>query len=153
MLRGSLNDLPRFLQTTRRELQNNPVESTSSDGSGSNAFLWFASVVVGLICCCYIYCMYQVIRFWCCRRPNPLEISQTVLVHEGYVFNLNPRQRRAVLEAIFSETSKVRLFILKLKVSSVVGYTIVPFENNISKYHQTLAINIMILKNGKSRLF
>lgn len=145
MLRGSWNDLPRFLQTTGGELQKDSLVPASSDGSGSNAFLWFASIVVGLICCCYIYCMYQVIRFWCCRRPNPLEISQTVLVHEGYVFNLNPRQRRAVLEAIFSETSKVRS---RFETESFVcrGIYDSSFREHCVKKYKTRVLNIMIDK-------
>jgi hypothetical protein len=42
------------------------------------------------------------------QQPN----DDTVLVHEGRVFTLSDDQRRAVLEAIFSTSSKASTFIL-----------------------------------------
>jgi len=85
-----------FLRGSSRVLQ------SAAKNNGNDAFLMFASIVVGLICLCYAYCMYQVVRFWCCRQSRETDEPVT----QGYAFNLNTKQRRAVLEAIFSETSK-----------------------------------------------
>jgi hypothetical protein len=43
--------------------------------------------------------------------------NETVIIHEGRTFNLSDNQRRAVLEAIFSENSKVRSFSQSLAFS------------------------------------
>jgi hypothetical protein len=92
-----------------------PSSSSSSNRTNEDYFLMFASVIVGFIILAYVICMYQMFRIWCLRfccgqetstinNNNDQPIS---LVHEGRILDLNSRQRRAVLEAIFSETSKV----------------------------------------------
>ena len=102
--------------------------------------LMFIAIVVGLICLFYLICTLQCMRIWLCQKcrwcggngdgdgdgngggdnNNAGEgregrergsAADTVLVRQGRVFNLSGDQRRAVLEAIFSETSKVCLFI------------------------------------------
>lgn len=50
-------------------------------------------------------------RYWFCKvifgvEAGPDDNAETVLVHDGQVFSLSPQQRRAVLEAIFSGSSK-----------------------------------------------
>jgi hypothetical protein len=84
-------------------------------------FTIMLTVLVSFILMFFIVCTYQVMRIllckWLCGRDvRPTVVSpsgngnpdETVLVHDGRVFNLTGHQRRAVLEAIFSETSKVR---------------------------------------------
>jgi len=72
----------------------------------NNTFLWFALIGVGLVALCYVHRMYQMLKSWLCGQQQ--NTQETVLVHDGQlVFDLDARQRRAVLEVIFSETSKV----------------------------------------------
>jgi hypothetical protein len=83
----------------------------TADGNADNeSFLFLLTIIVGLICLFYMACTYQLVRRYlirkCCVRGDP-PVSDTVVVHDGRVFNLLGNQRRAVLEAIFSETSKV----------------------------------------------
>lgn len=75
-------------------------ESSNTDNA---SFFVFAASIVGLIGLCYLYCMFHVIRLWCCKPEG----EAAVLVTDGFSFSLSARQRRAVLEAIFSDTSKV----------------------------------------------
>lgn len=69
-----------------------------------NSFMLGGMIFLGLLSLCCMYGLYQVMQFWCCRSRFTRD---TVLVHDGVVFSLNSWQRRAVLEAIFSETTKV----------------------------------------------
>ena len=69
----------------------------------SFAFFMFVAAIVSVIGVCYLYCMIQMIRLWCCRRDT----EAAVLITDGITFSLNSAQRRAVLETIFSDTSKV----------------------------------------------
>jgi hypothetical protein len=84
-------------------------------------FTIMLTVLVSFILMFFIVCTYQVMRILLCkclcgRDVRPAAVGpagngitdDTVLVHDGRVFNLTGHQRRAVLEAIFSETSKVR---------------------------------------------
>jgi hypothetical protein len=65
-----------------------------------------SGVLVSLIIVCYFVCPPLALRLWlmCHPAPDPPD----TLVMSGHVIRLTPGQRRAVLEAIFSETSKVR---------------------------------------------
>lgn len=105
--------VPNIRGTAHRLLEGNNHTTSGgverSDENENESFLMLLTVIVALICLFYTLCTYQLIRQWLCRRlyrdaaPDP---DSTVLVHEGQVFNLTGDQRRAVLEAIFSETSK-----------------------------------------------
>ena len=108
------------INSTNVYSNNNNVENSNNndngngDNHGSNdndSFLLFASVIVGLISLAYVVCMIQMFKMWfcrvCCGREFVLP-DHAIIVHEGQILELNARQRRAVLEAIFSETSKVR---------------------------------------------
>jgi hypothetical protein len=95
-----------------------------ASGGGESSSL-FIGVIVALILCFYLLCTYQCLRMWLCSKLLGREdeggvagggpgggadggSANTVLVHEGRVFNLSGDQRRQVLEVIFSESSKVR---------------------------------------------
>jgi hypothetical protein len=71
----------------------------------------FAPVIAGLVVLAFIFCMWQMFRVWllrvCCGRETSTSNDRAIIVHKAQVFDLNSTQRRAVLEAIFSETSKV----------------------------------------------
>jgi hypothetical protein len=102
--------------------------ATTTNDSGDKSFTIMLTVLVGLILAFFVVCTYQILRIWLCKhflhRSNTVETgehaedgtirqqstnsSDTVLVHAGRVFNLSGYQRRAVLEAIFSDTCKVR---------------------------------------------
>lgn len=111
-------------EETSRFLQNSNSSSSgiTTANSDNQSFAIMLAVLVTLILLFFVVCTYQVLRNWLCklccgrdlRRSNntatPLTDADTVLVHDGRVFNLTGDQRRAVLEAIFSETSKVRFF-------------------------------------------
>jgi hypothetical protein len=100
-------------QEQAHELESSHTHAPSSSSSRTNedSFLMFASVIVGLIVLAYFFCMYQMFRIWflwfCCGQETSTINVQPIFVHEGRIIDLNSRQRRAVLEAIFSETSKV----------------------------------------------
>ena len=114
-LRGQ-HGIQRFLDTNASEAMNMSstlapqAAPTSRASNPQDSFLLFASVIVGLILLAYAFCLVQIFRMWilrlCCGRDY-FQTATVVLVQEGNIFNLNPRQRRAALEAIFSETSKV----------------------------------------------
>ena len=98
--------------TDEQELEpHTHAPSSSSSRTNEDSFLMFASVIVGIVALAYFFCMYHIFRTWflrfCCGRETSTINDQVILVHEGRIFDLNSRQRRAVLEAIFSETSKV----------------------------------------------
>lgn len=102
--------------------------SSSSSPKNNESFLLLTGGIVGLILIFYALCMYQVLRVWLCRvccgrQPEVGEPdAETVLIHEGITFNLSSNQRRAVLEAILKENSKVRSsnqstrFLRKMKI-------------------------------------
>jgi hypothetical protein len=78
------------------------------------SFMLLLTIIVSLILTFYAFCMYQVCRrYVLCKRPRANDgipgANGTILVHEGQQYNLSEGQRRAVLEAIFSEVSKVSL--------------------------------------------
>lgn len=88
-------------------------ETSPTATDNSKAFFILTFMIVGVIGLCYIHCMYVVIRRWfyCPQEDelNEVNRSRSNLHHDGVVFiNLNAAQRRAILELIFSETSKVR---------------------------------------------
>jgi hypothetical protein len=98
---GSEEYLDRWLQEATSQPNVRPSDGVE-DGA---AFFVFAVIVSGVIGIGYIYCMFHLVRFWWCRRANS-EVA--VRVTDGFSFSLSSRQRRDVLEAIFSDTSKVR---------------------------------------------
>lgn len=63
------------------------------------------TVLVIFIVSFFYYCMYEICRFFWC--PNAASEDSAVLVTDGFRITLTPAQRRTVLEAIFSDTSKV----------------------------------------------
>jgi hypothetical protein len=98
-----------------RHLQEDESDSSSSSSSrkDNDSFLILTAAIVALILVFYALCMYQLLYRWMCRIccGRQLEVggpNETVIIHEGHTFNLSDNQRRAVLEAIFSENSKVR---------------------------------------------
>jgi hypothetical protein len=109
-----------------RNLQEDESDPSSLPASSSpknnNAFLLLTVGIVGLIVLFYAFCMYEVMRVWlcrvCCGRQSEVEEpGETVLIHEGISFNLSSNQRRAVLEAILKENSKVCSFNRSLAFS------------------------------------
>ena len=110
LLRGGASDTSlaslviRYLTETTTE--QSPPPTSNKDDKG---FLVMATIIVIFIVLSYAYCMYQVVRHFCCSRRDEVQLSGSILVDQGVVFSLNPAQRRAVLEIIFSEMSKVRL--------------------------------------------
>jgi hypothetical protein len=98
--------LPSYLRSGRR-LEEVPTHDNHNDES----FLILLTVIVALVCLFYVLCTYQLVRRLICQWLPNSDVEDTVLVHEGRVFNLTGNQRRAVLEAIFSKTSKVRWFL------------------------------------------
>jgi hypothetical protein len=112
-----------LLRGTARILHNEtlPLDGIGGDDahehphSGSDEdsyFLIFAAVIVALISLAYVICFLQMFRVWFYRVFFGRDVSlgdRAIFVHEGRIHELNSKQRRAVLEAIFSETSKVRL--------------------------------------------
>lgn len=113
----------RWLITTPQEDElSNDVgveQISSSSGNRPDAttiYLILLSVLVGMVCLFYAGCLYAIVRDWvryrCCGGEPPQQepedgATDTVVVHEGRVFSVVGDQRRAVLEAIFKETSKV----------------------------------------------
>jgi hypothetical protein len=96
--------------------------SASSSPKNNEAFLLLTIGIVGLIMLFYAFCMYEVLRAWLCRvccgrQPEVEEPGETVLIHEGITHNLSSNQRRAVLEAILKENSKVCSFTRSLAFS------------------------------------
>jgi hypothetical protein len=123
-LQGGANVDPRAMWTNHygeslgsssRILQgNNATNANSSTFTYTLAFpVVFISLFVGI-------CVYQALRIWLClclcdrdlriteRTLEAVNADNTVLMHDGKVFTLTGDQRRAVLEVIFSDTSKVR---------------------------------------------
>jgi hypothetical protein len=87
-------------------------EHPDSGSDEDTSFLLFAAVIVGFISLAYLICVFQMFRVWFYRVCFGRDVSlgdRAIFVDEGRVHELNSKQRRAVLEAIFSETSKVRL--------------------------------------------
>ena len=118
--------------TTTTALQRHLYEENSSSNSNNaddKSFAIMLTVLVALILVFFVVGMYHVLRLWLCKCLCGRDLTSTnaasnaaaaassssgsgaatMLVHDGRVFNLTGHQRRAVLEAIFSETSKVRL--------------------------------------------
>jgi hypothetical protein len=111
-----------------RTLTTTSTTATTANDSGNKSFAIMLTVLVGLILAFFVVCTYQILRIWLCKhflhrsdtvetgehaedgtiRQQSTNSSDTVLVHAGRVFNLSGYQRRAVLEAIFSDTCKVR---------------------------------------------
>jgi hypothetical protein len=114
-------------QSSGQQQQQQPQEQGQGGGAaraadGGESSSLFIGVIVALVVCFYLLCTYQCLRLWLCSKLLGREAggdggpgggadggsANTVLVHEGRVFNLSGDQRRQVLEVIFSESSKVR---------------------------------------------
>jgi hypothetical protein len=108
MLRGTARILHN--ETTVDNITGEDSHEHSTASTDDAWFLMFLAVIVGLISLAYAFCVFQMVRVWCCRFcfGRDMTLPETSIVHQGRVLDLNPGQRRAVLEAIFSENSKVR---------------------------------------------
>ena len=118
------------------DVSDNTVADLSSDDTNTNInnnnkgmeknastiYLILLTVMMGMICMFYAGCLCAIIHTWIHRQwfgggarddndsdDDDNEAGDTVVVHDGRVFNVMGNQRRAVLEAIFKETSKVRI--------------------------------------------
>lgn len=124
-LRGNGNEFVNsgVVGLLHRSLEQDEGASEETSAPKKNeSFLLLTTIIVGLIVVFYCVCTYQIMRIWLCkvccgrqREDEDEEGGDTVVVHEGRLFNLSGNQRRAVLEAIFLEASKVRvsrLFVL-----------------------------------------
>jgi hypothetical protein len=117
------NLLSSFIDRNLQEEESDPsVLSASSSPKNNESFLLLTAGIVGLVMIVYVLCIYQAICVWLCRvccgrQPEVEEPGETVLIHEGITFNLSSNQRRAVLEAILKENSKVRSFNRSLAFS------------------------------------
>lgn len=114
LLRGAVAALEQdgeslnFFRILHEDSEGEHSHSAGSDSSRDekHTFIMFVTVAVGLVV--YMFCMVQMVRTCFSRRHSDSEEDQgSVLVRDGLLFNLTTRQRRAVLEAIFSESSKV----------------------------------------------
>ena len=107
------NDVLRFLHNgTANNITIGQNLNSQSKPTNQESFFMFSSVVVGFVLLAYTVCMFQMVHMWILRFFCGRDYAQSttvILVRDGStIFNLNPEQRRAALEAIFSESSKVR---------------------------------------------
>jgi len=126
-----------------RHLANSAAEDGSvlDDESSNQSFFFILTVLVASISAlCFLLCILQLIQHhlthYCCKRDDGVpETPDTVLVHKGRIFNLAGNQRRAVLEVIFSETSKVSFFFLfsYRLIFALVGYAYNRKRNSMLK--------------------
>jgi hypothetical protein len=114
-LRGSASGLGgRLLHNLTEEPEDHLHSQQSPSDNNDAEFLMFATIIVGFIGLACVVCMVQMFRIWFCRvcfGRDTTPSDRAVIFHDGRVLELNSRQRRAVLEAIFSETSKVSSLI------------------------------------------
>jgi hypothetical protein len=84
----------------------------SSPNTNNVTLLVLLTVLAVSVCCIACFCV-QFFRSIVNRpRPETTEDNPSSLVREGIIANMTPRQRRAVLETFFSDTSnKVNLNI------------------------------------------
>jgi hypothetical protein len=96
-------------------------ERNPEDDQDNKSFSIMLAALVGLILLFFVICIYQVFKIWFLDliysyRDNGVlndasgDTRAVVLVHEGRAFNLTEHQRRAILETIFSSSSKVCLY-------------------------------------------
>lgn len=75
-----------------------------TDQSGGNVtYVVIVGIFLALVGCCCLHSMWHRVH----RRFGPSTDGGPILDHNGLKNKLDPTQRRATLEAIFSETSKV----------------------------------------------
>jgi hypothetical protein len=108
-LRGAIqpDDGTQVAEFVVRWLHNNETEHPNhgnDEFAENSAFFIFAVIVVGFIGLSCLYCVCHMVMLVCCGPPNRTVAD---LVTDDFSFSLNSRQRRAILEAIFSDTSKV----------------------------------------------
>jgi hypothetical protein len=108
MLRGPARILHN--ETMVHNITGEDSHEHSTTSTDEDWFLMFLAVIVGMILLAYAFCVFQMVRVWCCHFcfGRNMALAETSIVHQGRVLYLNPGQRRAVLEAFFSENSKVR---------------------------------------------
>lgn len=107
-LRGAIqpDDGTQVAEFVVRWLHNNETEHPNhgnDEFAENSAFFIFAVIVVGFIGLSCLYCVCHMVMLVCCGPPNRTVAD---LVTDDFSFSLNSRQRRAILEAIFSDTSK-----------------------------------------------
>jgi len=108
-----LTSVVRWLQAAANDADT-PHKTPAEEEEDKVKMIWFISVSAGVFLC-YAYCMVMIVRQHRRNRQDaevaaPAEGS--MFVHEGMIFNLNPTQRRAVLEIIFSsQVSWLSVFI------------------------------------------
>lgn len=93
-----------------RWLQDSDSEHTSSshsDSKDNDSYLLFMCVIVGLVLVCYLVCMVQMVRMCFCRNQRERDAMGEAQLSDR-IFKLSTLQRRAILEMVFSENSKVR---------------------------------------------
>ena len=76
------------------------LERAESNNSTRDEILTLVMIIVGILVFVWV-CW----RFWICHAQNRERLAEDI------VFNLSEDQRRAALEAIFSETSKVSFIV------------------------------------------
>lgn len=94
------------------------MTDTTSDPNNNDdnqSFSIMLAVLVGLILLFFVVCIYQIFKMWFLNLiwsyredVDPTTDPNVMIVHQGRAFNLNEHQRRAILETIFSSSSKVR---------------------------------------------
>lgn len=97
----------RVLQAASEDAPTNAANENPSDEAYTNKVIWFVCAAAAFILC-HVYCLVAMVKQrW--NRPPQEEVmpaDEDGSVHD-MVFNLDPAQRRAVLEIIFSESSQV----------------------------------------------
>lgn len=106
-----LSSAIRLLQVAIDDAPADADNEKPSEEEDPNNVIWFV-VAAAAVVLCYGYCLVAVVRQWWSRSQEEVPAAEggSVLFHEGMVFNLDPAQRRAVLEIIFSESSQVSVF-------------------------------------------
>jgi hypothetical protein len=86
---------------SHRALSHEHVNAMTDDSDQGAAFLMFVAIVVG-VSGMFLYCSFFLLKFWLCGRGR----RDITGVSDNFSFNLSSRQRRDVLETIFSDASK-----------------------------------------------
>ena len=108
-LRGAIqpDDGTQVAEFVVRWLHNNETEHPNhgnDEFAENSAFFIFAVIVVGFIGLSCLYCVCHMVKLWYYEGSHRTVAD---LVTDDFTCSPNSRQRRAVLEAIFSDTSKV----------------------------------------------
>jgi len=108
-LRGAIqpDDGTQVAEFVVRWLHKNETEHPNYEHDGvdeNSAFVTFVNVVVGFVGLSCLYCVCHMVMLWYYEGSRRTVAD---LVTDDFTCSPNSRQRRAVLEAIFSDTSKV----------------------------------------------